>query len=357
MTKSRNTYILLTIAALLFAFGYFPNAVERYYSQFAYPLISSSQRLFSGLIPFAVGDFLYALLICFAIYGTSKFILKNNKKSKDFVGFAIGSLNALLLVYIAFKLLWGLNYSRPRINKTLNIGDQVYKKEQLLRLANYFQHQLTVLDKDSASFATYNSQQLQSIATKAYKDLAIENSFFEYRFTAVKPVISPWLVSKTGIEGYYNPLSGEANINPILPYFVLPFTTCHEIAHQIGVAREDEANLVGYLTAVHSKDKLFQYSAYYNMFRYVLFEIRMKYPEEYNLIIEKIPPSVYHKFKLEKAFWAQYNGAMSVYMGKTFDKILKLNNQKKGIKSYQDIALWLVNYHKDELQKVPFTRE
>ncbi len=352
MTKSRTTYILLTIAAFLFAFGYFPNAVESCYSQFLYQLISSFQRLISGVIPFAIGDFLYASLICFVVYRIGKFILKKNKTRGDFGQFGLATLNTLLLLYIAFKLLWGLNYSRPRINTTLNISDKPYQKEQLLKLATYFQHQLTVLDRDSANHKTYNSQQLESIATKAYRDLAKQNSFFNYRFAAVKPVINPWLVSKTGIEGYYNPLSGEANINQILPYFVLPFVTCHEIAHQVGVAKEDEANLVGYLTAVHSKDKLFQYSAYYNMFRYVLFEIRLKYPEDYNQIIEKIPASILYKFKLEREFWAQYNGAMSVYMGKTFDKILKLNNQKKGIKSYQDIVLWLVNYHQKELVKI-----
>src|SRR5690606_2945838 len=114
-------------------------------------------------------------------------------------------------------------------------------------------------------------------------------------------------------------LSGEANINTRLPAFVLPFVTCHEIAHQLGVAKEDEANLVGYLAAIHSNNATFQYSGYYNMFRYVLFEIRMKYPEDYNEIIAKIPQPIMDDFKMEREFWAKYNGAMSVYMSKTFD--------------------------------------
>ncbi len=37
------------------------------------------------------------------------------------------------------------------------------------------------------------------------------------------------------------------------------------------------------------------------------------------------------------------------YMDAAFDSFLKLNNQKKGIDSYQDIVIWLWNIHKKQL--------
>ncbi|MNU04977.1 hypothetical protein D3C72_2496180 [compost metagenome] len=37
------------------------------------------------------------------------------------------------------------------------------------------------------------------------------------------------------------------------------------------------------------------------------------------------------------------------YMDAAFDRFLKLNNQKKGIDSYQDIVIWLWNIHKSQL--------
>lgn len=246
--------------------------------------------------------------------------------------------------------MWGLNYARPQINTQLKINDKPYQKEQLLKLNTFILNKLDLLSKTiNTNQAGYTTTELEDIAATAYNELATTRPFFRYKYTSVKPVINSWLVSKMGIEGYYNPLSGEANINDRLPNFVLPFVTCHEIAHQLGVAKEDEANLVGYLAAIHSGNPNFQYSAYYNMLRYVLFEIRMKYPEDYNVIITKIPQNILENFKIEREFWAKYNGAMSIYMGKTFDKILKLNSQTKGIKSYQDIVLWLVNYHEKEL--------
>lgn len=348
--KLNSIFIYFGIAVAIFIFGLFPTAVETYYSKLLYPIISSAQRLGSSIFPFAIGDFLYALLIIFAVRQLVIFISKRQKAKKDYLLFSKKCFNFILIIYISFKLLWGLNYSRPKINTQLQISDKAYRKEQLLNLNAFFIGKLVSLrDSIGTSQTEYTTKQLKDISVVAYNHLAVTQPFFHYSCASVKPVVNSWLVSKMGIEGYYNPLSGEANVNERLPSFVLPFVTCHEIAHQLGVAKEDEANLVGYLAAIHSSDVNFQYAAYYNMLRYVLFEIRMKYPEDYNIIITQIPQNILEDFKAEREFWAKYNGAMSVYMGKTFDKILKLNNQKKGIKSYQDIVLWLVNYHEKEL--------
>jgi hypothetical protein len=348
----KKFYALLALSVIIFLFGVFPKLVEGCYSQLIYPITSSAQRLISSLFPFAIGDFLYALLIAYALTKIFIFIAKRKRNKEDYLKFGLQCLNFMLMIYISFKLLWGLNYSRPRINEQLNISDQPYQKQQLLNLASFFLKKIDSLNSRDLRERKikYTITELENEATLAYRQLAVKQAFFRYRFNTVKPVVSSWLVSKMGIEGYYNPLSGEANINTSLPDFVLPFVVCHEIAHQLGVAKEDEANLVGYLTSVHSSNAKFQYAAYYNMLRYVLLEIRMKYPEDYNLTIEQIPQAILDDFETEREFWAKYNGAMSVYMSKTFDKILKLNSQRKGVKSYQDIVLWLVNYHKKELQ-------
>ena len=349
--QKKLTFIFIVLAALILTFGYFPQAVETYYSNLLYPVVSKTQRLISSVFPFAIGDLLYAALIFYVLYHLVIFIRRHKKTKKDYLNFGLKCLNLVLLIYISFKLLWGLNYSRPRINEQLQISNKPYSKEQLLRLNAFLLHKLEALEENTSISRNYKykTSDLENFAAASYSKLAEKQPFFSYKPMAVKSVTSAWLISKTGVEGYYNPLSGEANINQKLPAFVLPFVTCHEIAHQIGVAKEDEANLVGYLAAINSENHNFQYSGYYNMLRYVLFEIRMKYPEDYNAVIEKIPQSILNNFKIERKFWEKYNGAMSVYMGKTFDKILKLNNQQKGINSYQDIVLWLVNYHEKEL--------
>ncbi len=346
--------ILFGSALLLFLFGLSPSLVLNYYSTGLYPILSASLRWVSSLFPFALGDILYALLIFLAL--RSIFLLIKKRKSltkKDRFIIPLKVLNIVLVLYISFKLLWGLNYSRPSISMQLSITDDRYNIKELVLLSNFFIDRLNKLQPKINPKQSYNLKEIKEKSVLAYHKMQQKQAFFTYTSPSFKPALSSWAISKIGIEGYYNPLSGEANLNMLLPAWVLPFVACHEISHQLGVAREDEANLVGYLTAVNSDDVNFRYSANYNMLRYLLLEVRIKSPEDYEALYKRIAPGVLANFKAESEFWRKYNSQMSGYMNVAFDKFLKLNNQKSGIKSYQNIVIWLWNYHKKELGTYP----
>lgn len=347
-----KTAILLGVSLVIFIVGYFPNFTLRYYSNGLYPIIAIALRWLSAWLPFAIGDVLYVLLIAFALLQVGKTVVRMRDKTwrkNNLFHLPFRLLNIGLILYISFKILWGLNYSRPSISTQLGIKDQKYKVEELVKLANFFINQLNTLEPQVNTTKPYTLNELRAMAVDSYHSYSLQNPFFTYRAPAVKSVLNNWIVTKVGIEGYYNPVSGEANINTKLVPWVLPFVTCHEIAHQIGVAREDEANLVAYLVGLHSKDPNLRYSVSYNMLRYILFEIRFKSPDDYLLLRDTINPRLLARLKAENLFWKQYNGKMSNYMGAAFDKFLKLNRQKRGIKSYQNIVVWLWNYHKKEI--------
>ena len=77
-----------------------------------------------------------------------------------------------------------------------------------------------------------------------------------------------WLGNYSGFTGYYNPFTGESQVNSTVPVFTIPYTACHEVAHQLGYAKEMEANFAGYLAASTSDDNFFRYSVYLDLFRY-----------------------------------------------------------------------------------------
>ena len=133
-----KTVILFSVSIFIFTFGLFPQAVETYYSRLLYPITSVIQRCIASFFPFAIGDFLYGLLIIYVIKNIVVFISKQRKTKTDYYFFGLKSVNFILIIYISFKLLWGLNYSRPRINEQLQISDKPYKKEQLLKLNEFF---------------------------------------------------------------------------------------------------------------------------------------------------------------------------------------------------------------------------
>lgn len=343
--------VLLGLAFLIFFFGFFPALVQKYYSTGFYPYISSALRFISSIFPFAIGDIIYALLIGFVLYKIVRFYKRRKSlKKQDRILVPLQILNFFLILYIVFKLFWGLNYSRPSVSDELGIGNEKYNVKELVSLGEYFIKKTNALKVEQNKNVAYAITDLETNSAKAYDLMEKKNPLFAYQSPCLKSVLIPWMLSKAGIEGYYAPLSGEANMNMNLPDFVKPYVSCHEIAHQLGIAYEDEANLLGYLTASNSPDVNYQYSANYEMLRYILFEIRMKSPEDYKRLHDTLSPLVLADFKTEKEFWRKYNGEMFAYMDAAFDRFLKLNNQKKGIDSYQDIVIWLWNIHKNELK-------
>ncbi|ARS38772.1 hypothetical protein CA265_03380 [Sphingobacteriaceae bacterium GW460-11-11-14-LB5] len=350
-----KTFIIATAAFLVFLIGLSENLTEKIYFNNFYPLISKLLRFLSSPFPFAIGDILYILLVAYLLWYFFKTFKKYRAKAISLKQIGIKCLNLILVLYLVFKLSWALNYSRPAIATKLGIANEKYNTAQLVTLGKYFLIRITHLklkiDSMNSRPKLYSVAGLSKTAALSYQLQAKQNTAFNYAITSVKPCLFAGYVAKSGIEGYYNPLSGEANINMNLPPFILPFTICHEIAHQTGIAKEDEANLLGYITAIKSDDINFQYAGYYCMFRSILWEIRVKSPNDYQMIFERIAPTVLADFKTENQFWLKNNSDMSKYMSVAFDRLLKLNNQKKGINSYQDIVLWLYNYHKKDLEK------
>lgn len=355
-TKLRRLYILFSIALLIFLFGMSSKLVESVYSDGIYQFTSVIQRFISSLFPFALGDFLYALLIVFCLWSIFSALKKVYLRQIAGLAIFLQSVNFILILYIVFKLLWGLNYSRPSISGRLGIGNQKYTTKELILVGDFLIRRVNSIEeklKEQKAKKQYTIAELESRSKYSYDQLAKLNPFFTYRIPDVKPVIFSKLVTTIGIEGYYCPLSGEANVNMMLPAVELPFVTAHEISHELGIGREDEANLIGYLVSINSPDLYFQYSGYHNILRSVLFEIRIKSPEDFALLLKKINAGTLADFKEEQEFWSKYNGEMSAYMGTALDKFLKMNNQKKGVNSYQDIVIWVYNLYRSEILNIP----
>ncbi|WP_432714914.1 DUF3810 domain-containing protein [Pedobacter sp.] len=359
--KKSGKQLLLTVgvAAVVFLWGLFSGLTETLYSNTLYPIISISLRTISSLMPFSLGDVLYVLLVLFIfwkIYVYGRRLLSRNSDKTLRLLIPMKVLNFSLILYIAFKILWGLNYSRPSVAHTLGISNHHYSDKQLVQLAALMIERINHLQTLKQALPPkyrekYRVKELQALASQSYAKMSVKQPFFTYRSPVLKPMLNSWLITKIGLEGYYNPLSGEANVNMWLPKEDLPFVTCHEMAHQIAVAREDEANLVGYLTAINSTDIQFQYSGYYAILRNVLFEVRLIAPTAYEGLYKTINPATIREYKSGSAFWQKYNNQMFGYMSATLDSFLKINNQQKGIDSYQDIVLWVYNVHEQEIKE------
>ena len=153
-------------------------------------------------------------------------------------------------------------------------------------------------------------------------------------------------MSYTGILGYYNPFTAEAQYNAELPATYLPFTFAHESAHQLGYAREQEANFIAYLVGKNSGNKELNYSTSYFVLKSLLNSLAEKNPEFVAQIINEYSPAMKRDRNAEKKFVQEHKGLLDTFFGFTNDLFLK-TNQQDGSVTYSYFVDLMVRYERN----------
>ena len=149
-----------------------------------------------------------------------------------------------------------------------------------------------------------------------------------------------------GFSGYLNPFTNEAQVNYKIPKLGMIVTAAHETAHQIGIAKESDANLLGYLGALKQEDIHYQYAATIYALRYCLRTLERDAYADLQIITAKTTVGVLYNLNENPAFWSQYKGISSMFFKMFYGNFLKATNQKEGIHSYNRFVDLLINYHK-----------
>ena len=342
---------LVVLAAGIKIFSLFPGAVERYYAMGLYPLIARLQRILFGWLPFSIGDVFYGIIIGWSIIGLVRLVNRLVKKQVDrywLLDRLRHTVFVCLLVYVLFNGLWGLNYDRLGIADQLRLNVQPYSTEELTTLLKGITTRLNTLD----SAARQNRETLTHSRTvfkgsvQSYSDLSARDVRFTYATASIKSSLFGLVDNYLGFGGYYNPFTGEAQVNTGVPAFSQPYTTCHEMAHQLGYAKENEANFVGYLAAKSSADKAFQYSVYFDLYLYAAREL---YVLDSNLVIpfrEGLRPGIRRDYREWQAFNRKYENPFEPIVRRLYGNYLKANHQPQGIKTYNEVIAWLIAYAK-----------
>jgi hypothetical protein len=198
-----------------------------------------------------------------------------------------------------------------------------------------------------AQRATYpGNKNLFKRAEECYNAAENEYSFLKYRRTSVKSSLYGRVGNYLGFTGYYDPFTGEAQVNTTVPKFLLPFITLHEIGHQLGYAKEDEANFSGYLAAANSPDTLFQYSAYLDLFVYANREVFYVDSTASVNAAKQLIPQVKADLLEWRRFNEQYKSFLETPISWIYGKYLQVNQQPKGLRSYNEVIAMLIAYYK-----------
>ncbi len=348
MAKSwRLTVILTCIAILIKVFSLFPAAVEQYYSTGFFPVISSFQRLLTGFISFSIGDIIYAVFVIWIfvrLFKTLRAIILKTVTRRSFFRSLKRTINLTLIIYILFYGLWGLNYYRLGIASQLNLQRDQYKRNDLQRI------NLMLIEGLNNERRKINTMlEWPEVAKNAVSAYSLANQslpFLKYRFPSVKSSFYGKALNYFGFLGYYNPFTGEANVNKAMPAFLLPFTTCHEIGHQLGYGTEDEANFAGYLSATSSKLPEFRYSARLELFLYCNAQLSIRDSLTFRNNYFLLDTLVKKDLEEYKTFLLAHKNPLEPFITAIYGRYLMANNQPNGISTYSDVVALLIAYEK-----------
>ncbi len=362
--RTRNILIYLSLPLqiiLVQVISANPLLVEKFYTGLFYKKLSEFLRILFGNFSFPIGQILFYSLVTGLLIAIVKHIRKLVLRQISLKEFAqtglLGIFTFLSIFYFLFTGMWGLNYHRRPIQEIVQIEEEHVSKaklemlcRRLIQLTNASRNLLTQNQTQPLQVSISQTQMLaqatagfQSIA-KAYPELA-------YSHYSVKAVYVPQVMSFFGVSGIYFPFTGEANVNMHPPAYLLPGTICHEMAHQIGFASEDEANFVAYLVCRLNPEPAFQYSANFTAMKYAMNRLRYVNPRAYKKIEKSYSPGVKQDLKQNRLYWESSQNPIEVFTDGLYDLFLKANDQDEGIKSYSRVVeLLMGEYRKNGLQ-------
>jgi hypothetical protein len=347
------SWVLLIVAAILIKYASTqPIWVEENYSKSIYPLISKFLRSIFGWVPFSIGDLFYAFLGIIIIFKTGQFIKYLVRKKVNRLYFLNGLKQIIfffLLVYVLFYGLWGLNYSRKGISYQLNLEVKRYPTADLDTIVNLLEKKVSFYAA-SVDMNQRDSVNIKRVlfdkTTEAYVYADNIYPFLSYEPQSIKPSIYSYLGNYLGFQGYYNPFSGEGQVNTTIPRFLEPFVSTHEVAHQLGYAKESEANFVAFLACKSYPNNTFRYSMYLDMFLYAVNELRSKDSTLAKTYLEKLHPQVKKDIEEYREFFKNYRNPVEPVISWLYDGYLQANDQPEGKKAYNLVVAFLVAYYK-----------
>ena len=234
-----------------------------------------------------------------------------------------------------FIIGWGGNYYKPSLSEYWKLTAKSDKRADSVALVQFHQTLTDRLNTLAPRYRQLQPKEVNELARSWYK--AFTNCPDKDALLIKATLFAPFM-ERLGIDGYYNPFTGEGQINSNLPGFMLPFLHSHEMAHQAGIAVEEDANLLAYALGTLTGEPSFNYSATLNIWLYTNARVSRR-----DSILGKACRARLNS--LTKAHLdtlddlaEKYDNAAARASTRVYDDFLKANNQKSGVRGYGNVS-------------------
>lgn len=304
----------------------------------------------SGVFPFSLFELLMYLvlpLIAFLIFAAFRFCRTEIARAR----YAFSLLGVIFLIYSAFAISTSISYNVTPLGDRLGMNEVGITEDNLYETAKILLDETNSLaerlefDGNGSAVMPYTLDELSDKLCDAYASLSEKHGFIPGYSTRVKPILTKGAMSSVGLLGIYTFYTGEANVNIDYPDANLPFTSAHELAHQRGIIRENEANFVAFLVCLESDDDFIRYSGYLRMYEYVASSLYRTSKDRYAVLLSDMSDSVRSEIIYDNEVARKYaDGWIARLSGKMNDVYLKLNGTE-GVVSYGLVTRLAVAYY------------
>lgn len=324
--------------------------VEFLYSQKIYLNIAHTLSLVFNIFPFSFGELFVIFLVIILFY--KLILIIKDFSIKRLINYMLNIIMLIITLQVIFWCFWGINNYRYTVDKLADINLTPSSIEKLNEVCIYLIEKTNNLrtsmpENDlGISFIPGNYEYVFNYSKIAYN---YSSEFYNFipkgYFCKPKAMLASELMCKMNYTGIYNPFTNEANINIMEPEFKIPFTVCHELAHQRGFAKENEANFISFLTCISSKNIYFEYSGYLSALIYCTNALYEADKNMYVNIRKSYSEGVIRDLNYLSSFWSKYKGKTAEIASKNNDRFLKSTNQPQGVKSYGMVVDLIIAYY------------
>ena len=181
-------------------------------------------------------------------------------------------ISVISIIFTTYIYTLGIGYHTTTLGKRIGIEEITeVRADELYSTANTVVEQINQLADSlqtdgSQTVMPYSFETMNEKLMQAYKKMNADFDIVADFTSRSKPVYFSTVMSDLQITGIYSFFTGEANVNIEYPDYHLPATAAHELAHQRGICRENEANFVAFLVCIYSDDEYIRYSGYLSLY-------------------------------------------------------------------------------------------
>lgn len=341
--------VIFTIVTVLYFLSVSSVLIADYLNSTVCHSFRRTMASFGDLFPFSLFELI--LLLSPLFLGVIIFIsIRIFNRGYGRARYVVNLLAFVLLLYSGHTLALRIAYNTTPIEKVMGLESVVIDKDNLSSAMINLQEEVNFFSKrvqrdENGIFESgYSFDELSSVILTSYDNFQIEHGLPSSFKSNAKPVYHGELMSYFGIIGIYTFYTGEANVNTAYPSYDKIFTVAHELSHQRGIMRENEANFVAYLITSKSDDANLRYSGALCMYEYISSALFRASKEDYYRIREGLSAEARSDINASYEVTKKYGETVIADISEFVNDLFLKSNGTEGIVSYGKVVELYMSY-------------